>query len=272
MRGWTEVHEFEQRSEGRVARAAGASHYAPRLSSMPTCLASGSGLLRSSVHPHRSSPGLHELATCASRKFAGCRRAPGVRRAALSTATVATTRPSKYEAQRAHALTVLHKTSALLPRILPSARPGPGGVTQRVSLKFWEDVLNKVHEDLSLSPDKKRDTVRIVGERRGLRFTSGRRVKETEHLSSIWRRRTVQREGPGHRASRGSFCVGEPEGGPPRAMGIPTGGQQIHTSTVSTFPQSCGDWYSTRSGTVPHPPKATSSTSSPLGCSTLACQ
>ncbi|KAH9858968.1 hypothetical protein C2E23DRAFT_872949 [Lenzites betulinus] len=125
---------------------------------MPTCLASGSGLLRTAVHPRSSD--LRATAICASRKVAGRRRDCGVRRAALSTVTAANS--PGYEEQRAHTLTVLHKTSALLPRILPTSRPGPSGVPLRASLRFWEGVLGKVHEDLSLSPEKKKHRVRIV--------------------------------------------------------------------------------------------------------------
>lgn len=151
-----------RRSEGRARSSACSRRVSlcSRLSSMPTCLASGSGLLRTAVHPRSSD--LRRHAICASRKVAGRRRDCGVRRVALSTVTAA--HSSSYEEQRAHTLTVLHKTSALLPRILPTSRPGPSGVPLRASLRFWEDVLGKVHEDLSLSPEKEKGRVRIVGE------------------------------------------------------------------------------------------------------------
>ncbi|KAI0368352.1 hypothetical protein BV20DRAFT_969410 [Pilatotrama ljubarskyi] len=127
---------------------------------MPTCLASSSGLLRSAVHPHSSHT--RQLTTYAVRWAAGCRRtATSVRRAALSTAATAV--PAKYEEQRAHTLTVLHKTAALLPRILPSLRPSPDGISLQESLQFWEDVLGKVYEDLSLSPEQKeKGVVRVA--------------------------------------------------------------------------------------------------------------
>ena len=72
--------------------------------------------------------------------------------------------PAKLEEQRAHVLTVLHKTTSLLPRILPSSRPGTNGVSLRESLAFWEEVLGKVYEDLTLTSEKReKDLVRIVG-------------------------------------------------------------------------------------------------------------
>ncbi|KAL1946020.1 hypothetical protein VTO73DRAFT_2022 [Trametes versicolor] len=125
---------------------------------MPTCLAASSGLLRSSAYPHSSHSRL--LAQCAARKVSGCRRArTSATRAGLSTAAGT---PAKHEDLRTHTLTVLHKTTALLPRILPSFRPGPTGGSERESLRFWEDVLGQVHEDLSLSTDKEKGRVRIV--------------------------------------------------------------------------------------------------------------
>ena len=61
-------------------------------------------------------------------------------------------------------LTVLHKTTTLLPRILPSARPSLDGVPLRESLSFWEEVLEKVYNDLTLAPEKReKDRVRVVG-------------------------------------------------------------------------------------------------------------
>ncbi|KAH9892780.1 hypothetical protein C8Q73DRAFT_746561 [Cubamyces lactineus] len=127
---------------------------------MPTCLASSSGLLRSAVHPHSSYT--RELVRHAARNVAGSRRTrPGVRRAALSTSTGAL--PGKHEEQRTHTLTILHKTSALIPRILPSSRRSPDGPSLHESLQFWEDVLGQVHEDLSLSPEQKdKARVRVV--------------------------------------------------------------------------------------------------------------
>ncbi|KAI0705083.1 hypothetical protein C8T65DRAFT_653159 [Cerioporus squamosus] len=120
---------------------------------MPTCLASSSGLLRSSAQHHSS----HFLAraTCAQRY-----RAPGsaaIRRAASTAAT------SKHEEQRAHVLTVLHKATSLLPRILPSSKPGSQEVPPRESLGFWEEVLGKVYEHLTPSAEQReKDRVRVV--------------------------------------------------------------------------------------------------------------
>ncbi|KAI0633523.1 hypothetical protein C8Q77DRAFT_1195377 [Trametes polyzona] len=126
---------------------------------MPTCLASTSGLLRSSAHIHSVRSG--QIARCAVRKVAGCRRAgTGVRRAALSTTAGSTA--AKLEERRAHTLTVLHKTTALLPRILPDLRSSASDAPEHESLQFWEDVLAKVHEDLSLSPEKGKDRVRVA--------------------------------------------------------------------------------------------------------------
>ncbi len=72
--------------------------------------------------------------------------------------------PARHEDQRTHTLTLLHKTTALLPRILPSTRPGPSGISEHESLQFWEDVLDQVHADLSLSAEKEKGRVRVVGE------------------------------------------------------------------------------------------------------------
>ena len=125
---------------------------------MPTCLASPSGLLRTSARPHS----LHTRKSlpCAARKVAGCRR---IGRAALSTAAAGL--PAKYEDERKHTLTVLHKTAALLPRILPHLRSGPDGVSLHESLQFWEGVLGQVYEDLSsLTPEQKeKGRVRVAG-------------------------------------------------------------------------------------------------------------
>ena len=61
-------------------------------------------------------------------------------------------------------MTTLHKTTTLLPRILPSARHSPDGVFLRESLQFWEEVLGKVYDDLTLAPEKReKDRVRVVG-------------------------------------------------------------------------------------------------------------
>ncbi|TBU61638.1 hypothetical protein BD310DRAFT_956832 [Dichomitus squalens] len=124
---------------------------------MPTCLASSSGLLRSSAQLHSSSTS--RLGQSIHRNVRRCRTtACSVRRA--STATAA---PGKHEDQRAQVLTALHKTTALLPRVLPSARPSPNGVSLRESLDFWEEVLGKVYDDLTLAPEKReKDRVRVV--------------------------------------------------------------------------------------------------------------
>lgn len=37
-------------------------------------------------------------------------------------------------------------------------------MSERDSLRFWEDVLGQVHEDLSLSTEKEKGRVRVVGE------------------------------------------------------------------------------------------------------------
>ena len=63
-------------------------------------------------------------------------------------------------------LTVLHKTTTLLPHILPRADAGSGldGVPLQESLPFWEEVLERVYEDLTLTPEKReKDTVRVAG-------------------------------------------------------------------------------------------------------------
>ena len=61
-------------------------------------------------------------------------------------------------------MTTLHKTTTLLPRILPSGKLGLDGVPVRESLSFWEEVLRKVYDDLTLAPDKReKDRVRVVG-------------------------------------------------------------------------------------------------------------
>ncbi|RPD57636.1 hypothetical protein L226DRAFT_481906 [Lentinus tigrinus ALCF2SS1-7] len=117
---------------------------------MPTCLASSGGLLRSSTQHHSSHA--VALATCARR----C-RAPGSVRLASTTGT------NKHEEQRAHVLTVLHKTTSLLPRVLPSTKVDLKGAPLRESLGFWEEVLGKVYEDLTPSSDKReKDVVRVA--------------------------------------------------------------------------------------------------------------
>ncbi|KAI0358684.1 hypothetical protein OH77DRAFT_1449298 [Trametes cingulata] len=127
---------------------------------MPTCLASSSGLLRPALHARSSHT--RQLATYAARRVAGSRKtSSGVRRAALSTAATGTS--AKHEEQRAHTLTVLHKTTALLPRVLSSSRPSPDGISLQESLQFWEDVLGQVYEDLSLAPgQKEKGVVRVA--------------------------------------------------------------------------------------------------------------
>ncbi|KAI0744207.1 hypothetical protein C8Q80DRAFT_884452 [Daedaleopsis nitida] len=123
------------------------------LSSMPTCLASSSGLLRSSAQHHSSH---------------ACRLSLPPRTRFQRAARHASSAPAngsqgKHDEQRAHVLTVLHKTTALLPRILPNSRPGRNGISLRESLVFWDDVLGKVYEDLTLSPEKReKDRVRVV--------------------------------------------------------------------------------------------------------------
>ncbi|KAI1795678.1 hypothetical protein LXA43DRAFT_1071995 [Ganoderma leucocontextum] len=117
---------------------------------MPTCLASSSGLLRSSAQHHSSST--LSVTRCAARIARRC----GARGA--STATSRT-----QEDPRTNVLTTLHKTTTLLPRILPSAKPSPDGVSLRESLQFWEEVLGKVYDDLTLAPEKReKDRVRVV--------------------------------------------------------------------------------------------------------------
>ena len=125
---------------------------------MPTCLASSTGLLRSSIQHHSSYAST--VAQCARRIAPNS--SVGVRRVSNTAARPGL--PAKLEEQRAHVLTVLHKTTSLLPRILPSSKPGPNGVSLRESLAFWEDVLGKVYEDLTLTSEKReKDLVRIVG-------------------------------------------------------------------------------------------------------------
>ena len=121
---------------------------------MPTCLASSAGLLRFSAQHHSS----HATA------FVTC----GWRCRALGSAAVvrraSTAATSKHEEQRAHVLTVLHKTTSLLPRILPTSKPGSNGVALGESLGFWEEVLGKVYDDLTPSAEKReKDRVRVVG-------------------------------------------------------------------------------------------------------------
>ncbi|OSD07093.1 hypothetical protein PYCCODRAFT_1431273 [Trametes coccinea BRFM310] len=118
---------------------------------MPTCLASSSGLLRTIVRPHNSQSRV--LVQYAARKVAGCRRTPLIaRRATFATAAGV---PPKVEEQRAHTLTLLHKTTSLLPRILPNGPTGSDGVPTNESLQFWENVLGRLYEDLSLAPERK---------------------------------------------------------------------------------------------------------------------
>nr|VWO98303.1 Tryptophan synthase (EC [Ganoderma boninense] len=67
------------------------------------------------------------------------------------------------EDRRTNVLTTLHKTTTLLPRILPSGKSTSDGVPERESLPFWEEVLRKVYDDLTLAPDKReKDRVRVV--------------------------------------------------------------------------------------------------------------
>ncbi|PIL35867.1 hypothetical protein GSI_01527 [Ganoderma sinense ZZ0214-1] len=64
---------------------------------------------------------------------------------------------------RTNVLTALHKTTTLLPRILPSGKSNRDGVSERESLPFWEEVLRKVYDDLTLAPEKReKDKVRVV--------------------------------------------------------------------------------------------------------------
>ncbi|KAI8993898.1 hypothetical protein BD414DRAFT_436199 [Trametes punicea] len=126
---------------------------------MLTCVASSFRLFRSAVHSHSFQS--RAFAKYAVRKAAGYRKARlNVRRAALSTAAGV---PRRHEEQRAHTLTVLHKTTALLPRILPSARLNSSEVSTHESLQFWEEVLGQVYQDLSPSPEQKEKAkVRVV--------------------------------------------------------------------------------------------------------------
>ena len=118
---------------------------------MPTCLASSSGLLRSSAHHHSSST--LKAARYAARSTRRC----GARCASTAPARV-------QQDRRTNVLTTLHKTTTLLPRILPSGKSSLDGVTVRESLPFWEEVLRKVYDDLTLAPEKRgKDRVRVVG-------------------------------------------------------------------------------------------------------------
>ena len=143
----------------KQARSRGASLPCSRLSSMPTCLASSSALLRSSAH--HSSQNIRALALCAPREAR--RRQP--RLSSVNTRHASTIAlPAKVEEQRAQVLTVLHKTTSLLPRILSNEKPSPGGISLRESLLFWEEVLGKVYEDLTLTSERREtDTVRVAG-------------------------------------------------------------------------------------------------------------
>ncbi|KAM5540227.1 hypothetical protein V8D89_006046 [Ganoderma adspersum] len=73
-------------------------------------------------------------------------------------------RRTKYASdRRTNVLTTLHKTTTLLPRILPSGKSSLDGVPVRESLPFWEEVLRKVYDDLTLAPEKReKDRVRVV--------------------------------------------------------------------------------------------------------------
>ncbi|KAI0665946.1 hypothetical protein C8Q78DRAFT_1062241 [Trametes maxima] len=125
---------------------------------MPTCLASSSGLLRASAHPH--SAYTRHFTHDAARNVAGHRRTQSrVKRATLATAAAL---PVKHEDRRAHILTVLHKTTALLPRILPPAGISAKGVAVKESLQFWEEIMGITHANLSLSPVKGKDAVRVA--------------------------------------------------------------------------------------------------------------
>ena len=148
---WQALATFKQ------ARSHGASLPCSRLSSMPTCLASSSGLFRSSAQHH--SLHISSLSRNATREARRCR--PG--RSPVNT-RCASTLPAKVEEQRAQVLTVLHKTTSLLPRILSHEESSAGGPPSRESLLFWEDVLGKVYEDLTLTSEKReKDVVRVVG-------------------------------------------------------------------------------------------------------------
>ncbi|KAI0645917.1 hypothetical protein C8Q79DRAFT_1071559 [Trametes meyenii] len=125
---------------------------------MPTCLAPSSGLIRASAHHHSSYT--RQLArNAAQNAISRWGAQTRVRRATLATAAAL---PVKNEDRRAHILTVLHKTTTLLPRILPPARTGINGVALQESLQFWEEILERAHTDLSLSPEKGKDRVRVV--------------------------------------------------------------------------------------------------------------
>ncbi|OBZ70860.1 hypothetical protein A0H81_09080 [Grifola frondosa] len=81
------------------------------------------------------------------------------RRAALST-SVAVNSAAKPEDVRHHTLTVLHKTTSLLPRILPSDIHGK---SRSVSLEFWNESLDNAYEDLTKSASSRgEDKIRIV--------------------------------------------------------------------------------------------------------------
>lgn len=66
--------------------------------------------------------------------------------------------PDDVNAERQNVSTVLHKTRALLPRILPSHIFAD---SSKLSLPFWSDLLARAYENLSFA--KGDDTIRIAG-------------------------------------------------------------------------------------------------------------
>ncbi|OCH85096.1 hypothetical protein OBBRIDRAFT_740471 [Obba rivulosa] len=77
-------------------------------------------------------------------------------RRAASTAVAYTTRAPTEElsAPRQETLTVLHKTTSLLPRVLPQRHRSP---TEPECLEFWDELLNEAYNDLSVTPGAKVD-------------------------------------------------------------------------------------------------------------------